>query len=260
MSKLEKYLKDIEFYKKNGFLKISLFKKKDISYFKNIIMKDLNIKLKNKLKSKIQIKKIEEYHKLEISEQDHKFLMNPDHRYFKFKKRIISKVLSNQVLSLIKNDWGHSNISLNWIGNLKKKQKIANATGYRVARPFNRKKSDTAGMHIDLNAGGIINKDIKSTLTIWIPIVGFSKKYTLRISPKSHLRNHGKQFKKTKKKITPLLEKKYWKKFKFKRLNYKPGQAMLFHPNLLHGGSDNFGSSTRISLDTRIINLKRFKY
>ena len=45
-------------------------------------------------------------------------------------------------------------------------------------------------------------------------------------------------------------------KFKFKRLNYKPGEALVFHPNLLHGGSDNLGSNTRISLDTRVLNLK----
>lgn len=250
--------KEINFYKKNGYVKIFLFNSNDILSFKKTILKDLNTKLKGK--SKIKIKNLKDYHKLKIDENIHKFLINPDHRYFKFSKKIKKKILNKTILSLINYEWGHSKISLNWIGNLKKKQKIINATGYRIARPFVKKKKDTAGVHIDVNAGGIINRDLKTSLTIWIPIVGFSKKYTLKISPKSHLFDHGVKFKITKKKVTPLLEKKYWKKFKFTRLNLKPGQAIIFHPNLLHGGSNNFGSSTRVSLDTRILNLKRFKY
>ena len=71
-------------------------------------------------------------------------------------------------------------------------------------------------MHIDINAGGIINKDKKSSATIWIPIIGFDKKFTLRISPKSHKKNHGNKFKKTKK-ISPMLPKSYCNKFKFTR-------------------------------------------
>ena len=47
--------------------------------------------------------------------------MNPDHRYFKFSNKIKKKIFNKTVLSLIKHEWGHSKISLNWIGNLKKK-------------------------------------------------------------------------------------------------------------------------------------------
>lgn len=260
MNKITKNNKYLIFYRRNGYLKINLFSKNDILNFKNIIKKQLNRKLNYKFKNKIKITKLENYHKLKIEENQHKFLVNPDKRYFKFKRKILNKILNKQILRLIKSEWGHSKISLNWIGNLKKKQKIKNATGFRIARPFKKKISDTAGIHIDVNAGGIINRDVKSSLTIWVPIIGFNKKYTLKIAPKSHLIHHGVKFKKTKIKVTPLLEKQYWKKFKFIRLNYKIGQAMLFHPNLLHGGSENRGTLTRISLDTRILNLKRFKY
>ena len=149
-------------------------------------------------------------------------------------------------------------IKLDW--KFKKKTEDYQCNWLQNSKTICKEKKDTAGVHIDVNAGGIINRDLKTSLTIWIPIVGFSKKYTLKISPKSHLFDHGVKFKITKKKVTPLLEKKYWKKFKFTRLNLKPGQAIIFHPNLLHGGSNNFGSSTRVSLDTRILNLKRFKY
>jgi len=254
-----KYLKSLRFYKKNGYLKISLFSKKEIKNFKNIIKKDLNKKIQNTLKIKVKIENLEKYHDLRIRENEHKFLVKPDHRYFKFNKETVKKILNKKVLFLLKNTWGHTKISLNWIGDLKKKQKIVNATGYRIARPSQNQKNDTAGVHIDMNAGGIINKDKNSSATIWIPITGFNKKYTLKILPGSHNHDHGNQFKKTKK-ISPLLPGSYWKKFKFIRLAYKTGQAMMFHPNLLHGGSDNHGSVTRVSLDTRILNLKRFKY
>ena len=253
------YLKSLKFYKKNGYLKISLFSKKEIKNFKNIIAKDLNTKLRNKLKSKVKIENLEKYHDLRIVENEHKFLVKPGHRYFKFNKKTVKKILNKQVLFLLKSAWGHTNISLNWIGDLKKKQKLVNATGYRLARPFENHNNDTAGAHIDMNVGGIINKDKNASATIWIPIVGFSKKYTLKISPRSHNYNHGNKFKKSKK-VSPLLPGSYWKKFKFIRLAYKTGQAMIFHPNLLHGGSDNHGSVTRVSLDTRILNLKRFNY
>ena len=130
--------KEIDFYKKNGYVKIFLFNSNDILLFKKIILKNLNTKLKSK--SKIKIKNLKDYHKLKIDENTHKFLMNPDHRYFKFSNKIKKKIFNKTVLSLIKHEWGHSKISLNWIGNLKKKQKIINATGYRIARPFVKKK------------------------------------------------------------------------------------------------------------------------
>jgi len=253
------HLKSLKFYKKNGYLKISLFSKKEIKNFRNIIKKDLNKKLLNKLNSKVKIENLEKYHTLRIKENEHKFLVKPNHRYFKFNKEIVKKILNRKVLCLLKNTWGHNSISLNWIGDLKKKQRLVNATGYRLARPSENENNDTAGVHIDMNVGGIINKDKNASTTIWIPIVGFNKKYTLKISPRSHNYNHGNKFKKTKK-ISPLLPESYWKKFKFIRLAYKVGEAMIFHPNLLHGGSINRGSVTRVSLDTRILNLKRFSY
>ena len=252
--------KNQKFYRRNGYLKVKLFNKKEISLLKKKIILDLKKKYFSKFKKNLDLVKLENYHKLNIEEIQHKFLVKPAHRYFLFEKKLVKKILNKEIIDLIKNEWGHSKISLNWIGDLKKKQKIKNATGYRVARPYKNAGNDTAGVHIDVNAGGIINKDIKSTLTIWIPIVGFSKKFTLKIAPKSHIKKHNVKFKKTKEKVTPLLMEDYWKKFKFKRLNYKPGEALVFHPNLLHGGSDNLGSNTRISLDTRVLNLKRFKY
>ena len=48
--------------------------------------------------------------------------------------------------------------------------------------------------------------------------------------------------------------KNYLKKFKFKRLTLKKGQAIFFHPNLIHGGSINKGNYTRLSVEIRMFN------
>ena len=42
------YLKSLKSYKNNGYLKISIFSKKEIKNFQNMIKKDLNKKLQNK--------------------------------------------------------------------------------------------------------------------------------------------------------------------------------------------------------------------
>ena len=253
--------KNFELFKKNGFLKIPIFLKKDIIFFIKKIIRDLNNKLKNNLESEVKIKKLENYHDENINEDQHKFLVNPDRRYINFTPKDVKKV-KKKVLNLFKHEWGHNKIALSWIGDLKKKQKKINFTGYRIARPIKKneiKKNDVAGVHIDMNIGGIINRDKETSATIWVPVIGFDKKYTLRISPGSHLKNHGKKFIKEKK-ITPMLSKNYYNKFNFIRLNFKPGEVMIFHPNLLHGGSQNTGTKTRVSLDVRVINLNKFKY
>ena len=53
-----------------------------------------------------------------------------------------------------------------------------------------------------------------------------------------------------------FLKKKYYRKFKYKRLNLKKGEAILFDPNLIHGGTDNLGTKTRVSLEFRLYNHK----
>ncbi len=255
--------KKISFYKNNGFLKLKLLNKEDIFFLKKKIAKDLRKKYFLKFKKKLNFGKLEDYHKIKLSENEHRHLVKPGRRFIVFNRKISKKILNNQTTDLIRSEWGHSLLSLYWIGNLKKNknQILKNSTGYRIARPKqNTKTKDVAGVHIDVNAGGLINKDVLSSITIWIPLVGFSKRSTLRIAPKSHLKSHKIKFLKSTKKVTPLIQKKYWKKFKFTRLNFKQGEALIFHPNLLHGGSENLNTDTRISLDTRVLNPKRFKY
>jgi ectoine hydroxylase-related dioxygenase (phytanoyl-CoA dioxygenase family) len=110
---------------------------------------------------------------------------------------------------------------------------------------------------VDLHYAGKIRKNYKELLTIWTPLVGFSKKYSLKLSPKSHLISHDiKKIDKQKIYISKVFKINYANKFSFKRINLRKGQSILFHPNLLHGGSINLGKNTRVSMDFRIYNSK----
>ena len=130
-----------------------------------------------------------------------------------------------------------------------------NTTGFRVARPEKLSSKDVGGEHLDLHYGGKKNTNQKKLFTIWCPIVGMSKNYTLRISPGSHKFKHPlSSISKQKKYISMVLNKNYVKRFKFIRPNLKAGQVIFFHPNLIHGSSKNLGSKTRVSIDLRIFN------
>ena len=85
------------------------------------------------------------------------------------------------------NYWGHSNISIRWVGSLKKNPMRKDVTGFRIARPQLNNLDDVGGVHYDLPYGRqkIPNKDHKALMTIWCPLIGFSEKCTLKISPKS---------------------------------------------------------------------------
>ena len=78
-------------------------------------------------------------------------------------------------------------------------------------------------------------------------------------SAKSHLKSHSNQFiSKQKKYVSKSFDKKYEKKFSYIRPVLKKGQGILFHPNLMHGGSINKGNITRSSIDIRIFNKSNF--
>ena len=115
--------------------------------------------------------------------------------------------------------------------------------------------------HVDLNAGKIIKTQKKNSapvcFTLWTPLIGFSKKYTLRFAPRSHLVNHPtSKIEKNTNYISPVFKKKYYQKFKYKRLDLKKGEAILFDVNLIHGGTENLGSKSRVNLEFRLYNNK----
>ena len=117
-------IEELDFYNKNGYLKFFIFSKKEISEIKKEIKNDINFKIEKYLKNKKRLKKIEDYHNLNLEENSHEFLIKPKHRYIKFKKNLLKKILDNKkIIFLIKNIWGHSKISFHWIGDLKKNKK-----------------------------------------------------------------------------------------------------------------------------------------
>ena len=77
----------------------------------------------------------------------------------------------------------------NSIGQLKEilKDKI----GFRVVRPG--KEDESGTIHTDS-----YSRNFDSFITIWIPLIGFNRKYTLRYAKKSHLNTHSKNKKKKK--------------------------------------------------------------
>src|SRR6185295_17450328 len=113
---------------------------------------------------------------------------------------------------------------------------------FRVVRPGT---GDVAGIHSESSYG-------IHPLTIWIPAVGFAERYTLKVSPGSHAKGHPADAIQ----ITPSFmarpyKKEYVERFSYVRPNLRKGQALVFHPDLLHGGSANLGEDTRVSIEVR---------
>jgi hypothetical protein len=249
--------KNYIFYKKNGFCVLNLFNKKDIESIK----KEISLKLNNLLKSKkikFNLKNLDEYHKIILQKQIHSKLMSPSTRYTKLPRTMLKKINNKQINYILDKEWGHKDKAVTWIGLLKKKELKIDHTGFRISRPEQLKKKnikDVAGVHIDLYTGGE-RLEFDDLVTLWVPIIGFTKKYTLNLYSKTHKLNHGKNFIKSIK-ISFVCKPKYYKKFKSFRPALKPGQAILFHPNLMHGGSTNKGDNTRVSIDLRLLNKRK---
>ena len=243
-------------FSKQGYCIITLFTTNDINKIKTNIIDKINFLIKNTGK-KIKKNELKFYHRLKHLDKIHPLAIKSSTRYISLDSKIRNKIsLNKDILNIINLFWGHSKFNIKWVGSLKKNNSKNNKMAFRIARPQNSFKSDVGGEHLDLHYGGIIRKnDYKSTLTIWCPLIGYSKKYTLRLSPKSHLKKHPvTSVSKQKKFVTRAFKKDYLKKFKFIRPNLRPGQVILFHPNTIHGGSINYGNQTRVSAELRIFN------
>ena len=92
------------------------------------------------------------------------------------------------------------------------------------------------------------------------PLLGFSKNYSLNLAPQTHKIDHKLKAlsRENKYYLSPVFKKSYYSKFKFK-VEMKKGQSLLFDGNLIHGGSENLGKNTRISLDFRLYNIEKIR-
>jgi ectoine hydroxylase-related dioxygenase (phytanoyl-CoA dioxygenase family) len=243
--------KHTNFFLKNGYCKIKLFNKKEIEQLLTVVNKKIT-KLCPEIKS-LKNSDLKFFHKNYDNEKIRKKILNPSTRYINInKKKFLSNIAKKKILALMNKFWGHKKNSIFWVGSPKKKQIKLNAAGFRLVRP--EKKQDGGTEHIDA-----YSKDIKAFFTLWIPLIGFDEKYTLKIAPKSHLLNHElKTYKNTKKYISRGFKDKYVKKFNFIRPKLKMGQVLIHHPNLIHGGNVNLGKCTRISIEVRFFDKKKF--
>ncbi len=244
-----KHFNKTNLYLKNGYIKIKLFSKEDIIFLKKKLIKKIN---KNFLHKKNI--KLEDFHNLKLSTNIKNKIFLPKDRYIFLTKNIRSKIEKNKLIkNLIQESWGHNENSIKWIASLKKKQIKNNVCGFRISEP----RKQGVGAHVDMHVGGAICEDKNVLKSIWIPLTAFDKKYTLNFSPKSHLINHPTdQFVEQKKLISNVFKDKYVKKFKFRQLDFKVGEVLFFHPNLIHGRTINKGNLTRSSLEVRLYNLK----
>ena len=247
--------KSLKDYIKKGFCIVKLFKKKDITKIKKLLVKKLKLLDKKNLLMNLDLNHLDDYHKLNLNDKYHKTLLKTSTRYIKLGTNLNNRIKKLSILNLLMlKSWAHNKSSLFWVGSLKDRNYKSNVIGFRISRPKNLVSKDATGVHVDLHVGGKICDDPNVLISIWIPIIGFSSKYSLKLAPKSHTYRHPtKSFVKSKT-VTNIFSDSYIKKFKFIRPNLKIGEAIIFHPNLLHGNSYNFGNKTRFSLEARLYN------
>jgi hypothetical protein len=230
-------------FNKNGFSIISVLPNKKIEYLKKKILKKIFlISKKNKIFKKIKkLTDISDYHKISLKESEHKILMSSYNRFLKLSSGEVSMFNNRYLDSIFEYFYGNQAPIIKYP---RKKFFKNNLIGFRIVRPGDK---FVAGFHSESSYG-------IHCFTLWMPLTGTDYRYTLNIQPGSHLFRHrensiikNKQFSKAK-----LFKKSYIKKLgSFLRPNLKLGEGIFFHPDLIHGGSENLGQKTRVSLEVR---------
>jgi len=237
------YNKVLSRFNENGFIIINLLDKKLIALFqKKILNKLKSISKKKKYHKKLaKLERIEDYHKIGLNLSEHKDLTNSSGRFLNLSKRGIDPFINKKIDSIFEYFYGNEAPIIKYP---KKKKFVNNVVGFRVVRP---NEKIVAKFHSESTYG-------IHCFTLWIPLTGYNSKYTLKIIPKSHLFRHqekniifNKEFSTAK-----IFKKKYIDRFgPSLRPNLNPGDAIFFHPDLIHGNSKNLGNKTRVNLEMR---------
>ena len=217
-------------YSKDGYCIVNFFSTREIEEIKKAVVKRIK-ELSNKSDyfKKIDYKKIQNYHLLNIPDNEHKKMLKTSTRYVILNRSLLKTISKNiYANSIVSSNWGHNNFDIRWVGSLKKGQKKKKAIGFRISRPEKINRKDAIGIHCDLHVGGKIYNDKDVLISAWIPLTGFSKKHTLKIAPKSHLKDHPISNFVKRKTVSNIFKKKYYNSFKFLRPNLKKGQAIIF--------------------------------
>ena len=270
LTKLKNYKKNnsANFFSRNGYLVVKVFNKNEIELLKNKIKKKAEKFLKNKKWN------LADYHKHVNLKNNYK-ITNNRKRYINVTNGIINKIKNNKkIKTILIKTWNHSSFIIPDQKYLMGKSKTTSLkkikkkeVQFRIVIPQKKNNFIEAAPppHVDLNAAKITKKIINGKkymdtssiqLTLWTPLIGFSKNYTLRVAPGSHTKNHpiNRISKENKSYVSPVFEKKYYQNYKFKRFDLKKGEAILFDGNLIHGGTKNLGSKSRVNLEFRIYN------
>ena len=236
--------KDVASFFKDGYVVINLFAEKDV----NAILKELEKHYyRIGKKHKVSISSLKSYHRISISDYTHNQLMHQDIRQIKLKNKFVKKIQKNNIVeSITKFFYGQKKIG---IFCEYENYHRSNHAGVRIVKPF----ATISGVHTESNVSP--NYD---PISLWCPLVGFDSKYTLRLAPGSHFFSHSNSNIVKDKYLAKSYSKSYLKKFKFVRPNIKKGNAIVFHPNILHGGSVCSGKFTRISIEPRLFKNESF--
>lgn len=199
--------------------------------------------------------------------ENHKQLLEARNRYFTLDETLLEPLDNEPLVSIFEEYWGGKNpVITHWQKGPNGKFVSDNACGFRVIRP---NTSDVAGVHVDVYNYGDSEAEAAKALdmivsrgaldldmfTAWLPITAYDDRYTLRFAPRSHVKPHPREaFDYNPAYITRPFKPEYVETFEFIRPNLKRGQAIIFHPNLLHGGSSNLGDVTRVSIEIRLRN------
>lgn len=231
---------------KDGFVIEKIFNTITLEIFKKKLIKNLRKSAKKYSISSIKnIQNLEEYFHL-VSRKEHETLMNRETRTIKFKKSEVKLILNQRIKDLLSfySDKEYfilrSNDKFSYRG-----KDFKNRAGFRIVEP---NSNNVAGYHSD-------HYNLQNfKFTMWIPLIGFNKKYSLQLIIGSHFYKHSKkQIIKNKVGSAKLFSKEYLKNFSRPfRPNLKPGEVILFHPYLIHGNAKNLGNKIRASLEVKI--------
>jgi hypothetical protein len=233
--------------KENGYIVIDLMDLSELDQLSEIVFDEFSRALKvenilNPIKSKMDLINY------------HNFNLGINHGDFWPKsKRIIGKLNLIKVIKMpfmqnLKNILGDFKIS--------NEEGIQNEEIYwRIVRPNNRE--DIGPIHADkwfwdaMDNSSISNENIRyERLKLWMPLYSEVGVSGLKVVKKSHLNEYDHSVKKVNGRVK--FEAKSEDNYDLEVLEIDPGQAVIFHDNLLHGGSVGI-RETRVSLEFTIL-------
>jgi hypothetical protein len=180
-----------------------------------------------------------DYHGLGIPDEVHARMMAPKHRYLPLATVHQGMFFRECVMEILEHFFGHRRIAMRFLVNATWRDGVC---GFRVVRAA---AQDVSGIHSESSYG-------ICPITLWLPVVGFDERFTLNLAPGSHAASHpAEAIQASPQHMAKPYAQEYVKRFTFLRPRMQRGQALVFHPNLLHGGSANCGPSTRVSMDIR---------